>query len=193
MAKPIRAVSPNGVLSLEQKGNGYVLNYKGQQVLNVSQVGITTSTVGEGLTFQRMVKRGKVKADYLMKEGKRLHPRNVANEYVCEYADQNGKPVHLVFRLYNDGVAFSPEASAVYSAGLELWRYYFAAAGDSVNENPSFYDIRKYFQGTDEKGRMNNKSSDEQYNALIDDLRAKQKKLASKIAEKVYEYGFLRR
>ena len=69
MAKPIRAVSPNGVLSLEQKGNGYVLNYKGQQVLNVSQVGITTSTVGEGLTFQRMVKRGKVKADYLMKEG----------------------------------------------------------------------------------------------------------------------------
>lgn len=87
----------------------------------------------------------------------------------------------------------SSEASAVYSAGLELWRYYFAAAGDGVNENASFYDIRKYFQGTDEKGRMNNKSGDEQYNALIDDLRAKQKKLASKIAEKVYDYGFLRR
>jgi len=96
-------------------------------------------------------------------------------------------------QVLNDGVAMSSEASAVYSAGLELWRYYFAAAGDGVNENASFYDIRKYFQGTDEKGRMNNKSSDEQYNALIDDLRAKQKKLASKIAEKVYDYGFLRR
>ena len=119
MAKPIRAVSPNGVLSLEQKGNGYVLNYKGQQVLNVSQVGITTSTVGEGLTFQRMVKRGKVKADYLMKEGKRLHPRNVANEYVCEYADQNGKPVHLVFRLYNDGVAFRYELSGLKGEQLK--------------------------------------------------------------------------
>ena len=96
-------------------------------------------------------------------------------------------------QVHNDGVAMSTEASSVYSAGLELWRYYFAAAGDGVNENASFYDIRKYFQGTDEKGRMNNKSSDEKYNALIDDLRAKQKKLASKIAEKVYDYGFLRR
>ena len=111
MAKPVRAVSPNGKLSLQQQGNGYVISCNGQQVLNISQVGITTSTVGEGLTFQRMVKRGKVKADYQMKEGKRLHPTNVANEYVCEYADQNGKPVQLVFRLYNDGVAFRYELS----------------------------------------------------------------------------------
>ena len=111
MAKPVRAVSPNGKLSLQQQGNGYVISCNGQQVLNISQVGITTSTVGEGLTFQRMVKRGKVKADYQMKEGKRLHPTNVANEYVCEYADQNGKLVLLVFRLYNDGVAFRYELS----------------------------------------------------------------------------------
>ena len=111
MAKPVRAVSPNGKLSLQQQGNGYVISCNGQQVLNISQVGITTSTVGEGLTFQRMVKRGKVKADYQMKEGKRLHPTNVANEYVCEYADQNGVPVLLVFRLYNDGVAFRYELS----------------------------------------------------------------------------------
>ena len=111
MAKPVRAVSPNGKLSLQQQGNGYVISCNGQQVLNISQVGITTSTVGEGLTFQRMVKRGKVKVDYQMKEGKRLHPTNVANEYVCEYADQNGVPVLLVFRLYNDGVAFRYELS----------------------------------------------------------------------------------
>ena len=113
MAKPVRAVSPNGKLSLQQQGNGYVISCNGQQVLNISQVGITTSTVGEGLTFQRMVKRGKVKADYQMKEGKRLHPTNVANEYVCEYADQNGKLVLLVFRLYNDGVAFRYELSGL--------------------------------------------------------------------------------
>ena len=77
MAKPVRAVSPNGKLSLQQQGNGYVISCNGQQVLNISQVGITTSTVGEGLTFQRMVKRGKVKADYQMKEGKRLHPTSL--------------------------------------------------------------------------------------------------------------------
>jgi len=109
------------------------------------------------------------------------------------HAELDSASAQISKQVHNDGVAFSPEASAVYSAGLELWRYYFAAAGGGVNENASFYDIRKYFQGTDEKGRMNNKSSDEQYNALIDDLRAKQKKLASKIAEKVYDYGFLRR
>ena len=109
------------------------------------------------------------------------------------HAELDSASAQIPKQVRNDGVAFSPEASAVYSAGLELWRYYFAAAGDSVNENASFYDIRKYFQGTDEKGRMNNKSSDEQYNALIDDLRQKQKKLSSKIAEKVYDYGFLRR
>ena len=106
VAKPVRAVSPNGKLSLEQKDGGFVIRYGQTTALDISKVGITTSTVGEGLTFQRMVKRGKVKADYQMKEGKRLHPQNVANEYMCEYADKNGKPVQLVFRLYNDGVAF---------------------------------------------------------------------------------------
>ena len=119
MAQSVQAVSPNGKLALEQQGNGYVISCKGQQVLNISQVGITTSTVGEGLTFQRIAKRGKVKADYLMKEGKRLHPTNVANEYVCEYTDQNGKPVQLVFRLYNDGVAFRYELSGLEGEQLK--------------------------------------------------------------------------
>ena len=87
----------------------------------------------------------------------------------------------------------SSQAAAVYSAGLELWRYYFKTAGDSVNENASFYDIRKHFQGVDGKGRMNNKSDDVEYNQRIETLRNAQKKLAAKIAEKVYEYGFLRK
>ena len=127
VAKPVRAVSPNGKLSLEQKDAGYVIRYGQAPVLNISQVGITTSSVGEGLTFQRMVKRGKVKADYQMKEGKRLHPKNVANEYVCEYADKNGKPVQLVFRLYNDGVAFRYELS-----GLK---------GDQLKDEQTVYTI----------------------------------------------------
>ena len=87
----------------------------------------------------------------------------------------------------------SLQAAAVYSAGLELWRYYFKTAGDSVNENASFYDIRKHFQGVDGKGRMNNKSDNVEYNQRIETLRNAQKKLAAKIAEKVYEYGFLRK
>lgn len=85
---------------------------------------------------------------------------------------------------------FSDSAQAVYDAGKKLWRFYFAQGGE--NENASFYDIRKHFQGTDEKGRMNNKSDNAEYNALIENLRTKQKVLAKKIATKVYEYGFLK-
>ena len=119
VANPLRVFSPNGRLSLEQQGRGYVISCDGQQVLHLSQVGVTTSTIGEGLTFRRLVKRGTVQADYLMRAGKRLHPRNEANEYVCEYVDKNGMPVQLVFRLYNDGIAFRYELSGLKGERLK--------------------------------------------------------------------------
>ena len=40
---------------------------------------------------------------------------------------------------------------------------------------------------------MNVKSADKTYTELIENLRAELKNLASKIAEKVYEYEFLKR
>ena len=48
------------------------------------------------------------------------------------------------------------------------------------------------FPATYEAGKMNNKSEDENYMTLIDNLREKLKQLAAKIATKVYEYGFLK-
>lgn len=60
------------------------------------------------------------------------------------------------------------------------------------NVNASMYDIREYFQGRNDKGKMNNKSDDETYMALITALRDKLKLLAKKIEPKVYEYGFLK-
>ncbi|MBO7124146.1 MAG: hypothetical protein J6V90_12805, partial [Treponema sp.] len=84
---------------------------------------------------------------------------------------------------------FSPQAQAVYDAGLELWKYYHEQK--NVNPDAAFYDIRKYFQG-EKSGRMNNTSDDERYTELIDDLRAKQKALAKKIEANVYKYGFLK-
>lgn len=93
--------------------------------------------------------------------------------------------------------AFSPEATEVMEAGKALWYYYLhhkdnELYGAAPNINASFYDIRAYFQGRNEKGKMNSESSDEKYTALIKDLRAKQKSLAAKIAKKVYKYGFLK-
>ena len=112
---------------------------------------------------------------------------------------------------------FSQTAQNVFNAGRELWRYYHAqpfpsfsppipllwrgrggqGAGEVkwqgvYNVNASLYDIREYFQGRNEKGKMNNKSDDETYNELIGNLRSTLKNLAEKIEPKVYEYGFLK-
>jgi hypothetical protein len=85
---------------------------------------------------------------------------------------------------------FSAEAKAVFDAGRELWRYYHEQP--KCNVNASFYDIREYFQGRNDAGRMNLTSEDEKYNGLIKALRDNLKVLAKKIEPKIYEYGFLR-
>ena len=95
---------------------------------------------------------------------------------------------------------FSAEAEVVFGAGRELWRYYHGQHGDvevaatihKYNPNASLYDIREYFQGRNEAGKMNNKSEDPEYTRLISNLRDSLKVLALKIQPKVYEYGFLR-
>jgi hypothetical protein len=84
---------------------------------------------------------------------------------------------------------FSVEAQAVFNAGRELWKYYHAQK--NINVNASLYDIRAYFQGRNDKGKMNSKSDDEKYSERIENLRAALKTLAQKIEPKVYEYGFL--
>lgn len=92
---------------------------------------------------------------------------------------QERKPLH-----------FSEEATAVFDAGRELWKYYHAQM--NVNVNASLYDIRAYFQGRNLQGRMNSKSDDANYMALINELRSKLSILAEKIQPKVFEYGFLK-
>ena len=86
---------------------------------------------------------------------------------------------------------FSETAKNVFKAGRELWRYYHTQPKCDVNAG--LYDIREYFQGRDDKGKMNNKSNDETYNKRIANLRSELKALAKKMEPKVYEYGFLRR
>ena len=88
-------------------------------------------------------------------------------------------------------LVFSSEAQAVFDAGKELWRYYMKQ--ENINPNASLYDIREHFQGRNDKGKMNNNSSDETYTQLIGKLREALKVLAEKITTKVFEYGFLRK
>jgi len=93
----------------------------------------------------------------------------------------------------------SVEAVNVFNAGLELFKFYHKnpktneQTSIDYNINASLYDIREYFQGRNDKGKMNNKSSNEKYNLLIGNLRCALKVLAEKcISPKVYEHGFLK-
>ena len=92
---------------------------------------------------------------------------------------------------YEVPLTFSAEATEVMNAGRELWKYYHKQA--NCNVNASLYDIREYFQGRNESGKMNNKSEDETYMNLIGELRESLRQLAAKIEPKVYKYGFLKK
>ena len=89
-----KVTSPNGNLSVRTIGNKLVINYKNQQVLELADVPFSK------LNFDK-----KVKDDYQMLEGKRLHCSNKANEYQAPI----GENARVVMRLYNDGIAFRYE------------------------------------------------------------------------------------
>ena len=97
-----RPSSPNGKLAIEAAGNGLRLYYQNQLVLDIPEVGYEGQTAKPALRFVQ-----KVKADYQMLAGKRLHATNEANEYAAPL----GKNTKLVVRLYNDGLAFRYELS----------------------------------------------------------------------------------
>ena len=84
-----RAVSPNGKISLELKEGKYAVSYGKQQVLLIDAPNADTP-----------IGPSRIKADYQMLIGKRLHCTNEANEY---------RMGNLVMRLYNDGLAFRYE------------------------------------------------------------------------------------
>lgn len=89
----------------------------------------------------------------------------------------------------------SKEAKAVFDAGKALWTYYHQTIKTAKRAlvDASLYEIREYFKGRDESGRMKTKATDEQFNILDAELRSALKKLAKKIEPKVYEYGFLKK
>ncbi|MCL2073415.1 MAG: hypothetical protein FWH18_05830 [Marinilabiliaceae bacterium] len=110
-----------------------------------------------------------------------LSGKVIPNAYSNLFAQEENK-------FYTKPV-FSPQATKVFDAGRELWKYYHSQP--NININASLYDIREHFQGRNEKGKMNNKSKNNTYNALMDNLRDELKILAQKIEPKIYEYGFL--
>jgi hypothetical protein len=85
---------------------------------------------------------------------------------------------------------FSDAAKIVFDKGKELYKYYHKQK--DCNANASLYDIRYYFQGRNDAGRMSSKSEDAFYNQLIKNLREAIEILELKIQPKIYKYGFLK-
>lgn len=96
-------VSPNGKLTVTNSGQGIIVNYQQQEVLNIPVVGY------EGIKNNRLKFKsiGKVTANYQMLAGKKSTCTNQANEYVAKLSGN----LQLVLRLYNDGAAFRYELS----------------------------------------------------------------------------------
>lgn len=98
-----RAKSPNGELAMKQTDGQYVVEYQGKPVLRIEAQGYATDASVENKSRLDFVRH--LTTDYTMLSGKRLHCINEANEYAVDL----NKGTRLVWRLYNDGVAFRYE------------------------------------------------------------------------------------
>ena len=89
-----KITSPNGKLSAVTTNKQLVISYEKQKVLELTDIPFNQ------LSFVR-----KMKDNYRMLEGKRLHCTNKANEYQASI----GPNAKIVMRFYNDGIAFRYE------------------------------------------------------------------------------------
>ena len=122
------------------------------------------------------------------------------SHFMKEYLDGKIKPTGnnngdlfdtiTVETVCTPSLQYSDESKSVLFAGRELWKYYHTK--DAANPNASLYDIKEFFQGRNESGKMNASSDDPIYTKLLDDLKTALRALGEKIKPKVYDYGFLR-
>ena len=113
-----KMISPNGKITMQVKGEGFSICWNKKTVLDLTQVGMGVPISAQDLSLQKISKAHRVKDDYHMLSGKRLHCVNQANEYTCDYRDDKGKNMRMVFRLYNDGIAFRYELSGLHEEQL---------------------------------------------------------------------------
>ena len=70
---------------------------------------------------------------------------------------------------YLKHLSFSVEARKVFNEAKNIYKYYHSQNNSFVNA--SFYDIREYFQGHDNKGKMNSSSEDKTYCELLNNFK----------------------
>lgn len=135
--------SPNGKITVTIDGHSLKVCYKKQLVLDIAEAAIDPTSA---VTLTQ-----RIKADYVMLAGKRLHCTNEANEY------RNGS---LLLRVYNDGIAFrsASSSSTVYRIpeGMTRWMQQWTEAYEGffpmsttykVKPEPSFSGVFKSAEG----------------------------------------------
>ena len=108
-----KLTSPDGTLVLYPNEEGFTLCKHTEggmvSVMEIPEIGVATvKGRGAGLTLKSTSKRT-FDTHYTMLTGKRHECSNSAHEYTYTYADSVGSEVRIVFRLYNDGLAFRYE------------------------------------------------------------------------------------
>ncbi|WP_431209996.1 glycoside hydrolase family 97 catalytic domain-containing protein [Puia sp. P3] len=156
-AAGLRVVSPNGAIKVELGLDGegalfYQVNYVrgGETAAAVprSALGITRedADLSTGLEYAGLVSERKVVDEYRMLHGKRGYCRNEAKEKVFRFRNRGGQMVDVVFRAYDNGVAFRyvfPEegksirvtgerTSFAIPAGTERWMQQYTSAYEGL-------------------------------------------------------------
>ena len=108
-----RLTSPNGKVAVEYDNGEYELTYRGKDILSIPSAGILTAHHSTPAQFKSMGKKTKLKVDYQMLQGKRLHCTNRATEAVFHYEYADGTPLRLVMRVFDNGIAFRYELSSL--------------------------------------------------------------------------------
>lgn len=106
------------------------------------------------------------------------------------FSDCEQNQIKLTERAQATPLQFTETAQSVLNRGRDLWRYYHTM--DAANPNASLYDIKEFFQGRNDKGKMNATSEDPVYTDLLTKLKNCLRLLGEEIKPKVYEYGFLK-
>lgn len=117
------------------------------------------------------------------------------SDFMYKFIKGNIKDENSLFGDELAKIEFSLEAQELLKVGKELFKYYHTHSEDKdYLVNASLYDIKEFFQGRDEKGRMKlpSQAKDEHYKALLSDLNTALNALAKKLESKIYEYGFLK-
>lgn len=165
--------SPNGKITINYLAEkGFSITYHEEQgnveMMTLPEIGLKTSEANDGFKLISSTPVTAVVDDYEMLTGKRKHCHNEANECTYRFENAEGLQLDLVFRAYNDGIAFRyhlPEVedkveiideytTFAFTAGIKRWTQKFTVGYEGF-----------YWPNTD--GVAGNKGSEWSFPALF--------------------------